>query len=126
MRSVPSGTRIIWWTTAASRPREVVAAGLLRFRVANGDERDQPLACDDVVDEPDRALLTDCERRHRLREDDRLLEREHRQPARHFSVLDRLEVGLDLAHVRVLTMIVALARFGCCAIGSTILSRPRS
>ena len=70
---------------------DVVPARRLDRRVACGDEREQPVAGDDVVDQLDRALLPDRERRHRLREDDRLLERQHRQRRRQLDL--RLEVG---------------------------------
>ena len=59
---------------------QVVPAGLLGLRVPDGDEREHPVARDDVVDQPHRALLADRERRHRVGEDDRLLQREDRQP----------------------------------------------
>ena len=61
-------------------PVEVVPAGRVGLGVAHGQQRQHPLARDDVVDQLDRALLADGERRHRLREDDRLLQRQHRQP----------------------------------------------
>ena len=71
---------------------EIVEAGRLRLLVLDGDERQQPLAGDDVVDQLDRALLSDRERRHRLREDDRLLQRQHRQDRRQLRCLgDRLD-----------------------------------
>ena len=74
--SVPSGILIILWTTAiVPTVVDVVEARRLDRGVAGGDEREQPVAGDDVVDQPDRALLPDRERRHRLREDDRVLER---------------------------------------------------
>ena len=65
---------------------DVVPAGRVDRRVARGDEREQPVAGDDVVDQPHRALLADRERRHRLREDDRLLERQHRQRSRELEL----------------------------------------
>ena len=58
---------------------QVVPAGRLDVLVPHGDEGDHPVARGDVVDELDRALLADRERRHRLREDDRLLQRQHRE-----------------------------------------------
>ena len=87
---------------------------------------------DDVVDEPDRALLADRERRHRLREDDRLLQRQHRQrrggivgsaarllgARRSTSVIARPSPRIyDRASPR---------RRRSRAIGSTIVSIPRS
>ena len=55
---------------------DVVPARDLRVVVRDGDEREQPVAGDDVVDERDRTLLSDRERRHRRREDDGLLQRQ--------------------------------------------------
>ena len=69
---------------------DVVPARHLDGGVARGDERDQPVARDDVVDQPDGAFLADREWRHRLREDDRLLQRQHRQRCR------QLDLGLDV------------------------------
>ena len=58
---------------------DVVPAGDLRVLVRDGDEREQAVAGDDVVDERYRPLLSDRERRHRRREDDRLLQRQDGQ-----------------------------------------------
>ena len=78
---------------------EVAPAGNLDLRVAHRDEREQALAAHDVVHEPDRALLADRERRHRVGEDDRLLQRQDRQLGRDLVDLRRLRLGeLDLAH----------------------------
>ena len=81
---------------------DVVPARRLDRGVARGDEREQAVAGDDVVDQPDRALLADRERRHRLREDDRVLERQHRQRRRQLDlglgVLGNLEG--DVGHPR--------------------------
>ncbi len=68
---------------------DVVPARRFDGFVARRDQREQAVACDDVVDQPDRALLPDRERRHRLREDDRLLEREHGQCGRQLGCLIR-------------------------------------
>jgi hypothetical protein len=78
---------------------EVAPAWLLDLRVLGGDERQHALAGDDVVHELDRALLADRERRDRLREDDRVLEREHRQRRGNLDV-GRLEglFEVQLAH----------------------------
>ncbi len=46
------------------------------------DQRDEPVAGDHVVDHANRPLLADRERRHRLREDHRVLERQDRQHRR--------------------------------------------
>ena len=71
-----------------------------------GDEREQPVARDDVVDQLHRALLADRERRHRLREDDRLLQRQHRQRRRELELLllrlRRIEADLRQARSTVI------------------------
>ena len=78
---------------------EILPVRRLGRLVANGDEREQAVAADDVVDEADRALLPDRERRHRLGEDDRLLEGQHRQLGRNLVDLCRGRLGeLGLAH----------------------------
>ena len=91
IRSVPSG---IFEHLVDDRDRsdrvDVVEAGRLDRGVAGRDEREQPVAGDDVVDQPDRALLADRERHHRLREDDRVLQREDRQRRR------QLDLGLEI------------------------------
>src|SRR5581483_9858159 len=89
--------------------------------VAHGHEREQPVASDHVVDEPDRALLPDRERRHRLREDDRLLQRQHRQ--------GRRQLLPELLRVRLLLgadddLILGLAH--SLTTGRTSFSIPRS
>ena len=58
---------------------EILEARHLGLRVPDRDERQHALAGDDVVDQLDRALLPDRERDHRLREDDRFLQRQHRE-----------------------------------------------
>ena len=68
---------------------EVVPARRVGLLVLDGEEGEHPLAGDDVVDQLDRALLADRERRHRLGEDDGLLQRQDRQPQ---------VVGCGLAH----------------------------
>ena len=79
-----------------SRSRRGRPSRPARPRVLRRHEGQHAVAGDDVVDELDRALLSDRERRHRLREDDGLLEREHRQRGRDLDVA--LE-GLGLGHV---------------------------
>ena len=60
-----------------------LGAGLGGLGVAGCDEHDQAVgAVDHVVDQADRALLADRQRRHRPGEDDRALERQHRKLAR--------------------------------------------
>ena len=61
------------------------------------------------------------------REDDRLLQREDRQPARQLSVsAARASGSISLTLVVLVTMIVDARALGCGAIGSTIVRRPRS
>src|SRR5262249_40276672 len=69
---------------------DVVPAGDVDRGVTCRHEGDQAVARDDVVDQADGALLPDRERRHRLWEDDGLLQRQHGQRAR------ELDLGLDL------------------------------
>src|SRR5581483_5867631 len=83
---------------------DVVPARDLRVVVRDGDEREQAVAGDDVVDERDRPILADRERRHRRWEDDRLLQRQDRQRRRQLvcELLGELLLlradGDDLAH----------------------------
>ena len=78
---------------------DVVEAGRVDRGVARGDECEEAVAGDDVVDQADRALLPDRERHHRLREDDRVLQRQDRQRRRQLDL--RLGVVRDLeAEVR--------------------------
>ena len=115
---------------------DVVPAGRVDRRVARGDEREQPVAGDDVVDQPHRALLPDRERRHRLREDDRLLQRQHRQRRRAArasgptssgvsKVIVRRSIGASRSRRQ--TSIVTLpAAAATSATGSSIVSTPCS
>ena len=131
MRSVPSGTLISLWTIAAVPDAvEVVPSRLLDVLALDGDEREQTVARHDVVDQLDRALLADRERGRRVREDDRLLQRQDRQRRRQLQVvrgrgLGRLE--LDVGHTSRLTWIgTGRGRASGCAIGITIRSSPFS
>ena len=93
-----------------------------------GDEREQPVARDDVVDQLHRALLADRERRHRLREDDRLLQRQHRQRSRKLELLLlRLRnIEADLRHARSTVIRKRPAGGACSTTGSSIVSTPCS
>ncbi len=79
---------------------QVVPARRVDRRIPCGHEREQPVARDDVVDQSDRALLPDRERRHRLREDDGVLERQHRECGRVLEgLVDELRrLERDVAH----------------------------
>ena len=80
---------------------EVAPVGNLHLGVAHRDEREQAVAAHHVVHELDRALLADGERRHRVGEDDRLLQRQDGQLGRDLVDLRRLRLGeLDLVHRR--------------------------
>ena len=118
---------------------EIVPAGDLGFVVAHGDEREQPVAPDDVVDQLDRALLADRERRHRLREDHGLLQRQDGEGcgqllSQGFGALLLLRADGDLvfrlAHASVSRRPMSTGtlpwRALRCAIGSTIFSIPWS
>ena len=76
---------------------ELAGPGLVELGVAGGDEGHHALAGQDVVDEPHRALLADRQRGQRVRIDDHVLERQHRERGRHRLALpsaDRLlEIG---------------------------------
>ena len=61
---------------------ELVGPGLVELGVARGDQHQHPLAREDVVDEPHRALLADRQRGQRVRIGDHVLERQHRQRGR--------------------------------------------
>ena len=65
-----------------ARPRSSSSGpGRLDLGVLAGDERQQAVAGEHVVDELDGALLPDGERDHRVGEDDRVAQRQHRQRA---------------------------------------------
>src|SRR5207237_4793552 len=104
---------------------QVVPAGLLGLGVLDRHECDQALAVDGVLDQLDRALLADRERRHRLREDDRLLERQDRQLAGKLELLDPL-LGQQFVHA---SRPILIETFSCVgrrsAIGSVTVRRPR-
>ena len=112
---------------------EVIPLRRLRVLVAHRDQREQTVAADDVVDELDRPLLPDRERRHRVREDDRLLERQHRQRRRQLVaellrallLLRTDDDELLVVHPRTsITIFVCSAPFS--ASGSRTRSRPCS
>jgi len=112
------------------RPDLVDVAPARRFdrSVARRDECEQPIAGDDVVDQPHRPFLADRERRHRLREDDRLLQRQHRQRC---WELQLVLVGLrgverDVRHARSTTIAIRPAAGGCSTTGRSIVSTPCS
>ena len=58
-----------------------LGAGRLDLGVLGRDERQQAVAGEDVVDQADRAFLADRQRDHRVREHDRVAQRQHRQRA---------------------------------------------
>ena len=58
---------------------EVVGPGLLDLAGLRGDHHQHPVAGEHVVDELDRALLADRQRRQRVREGDAVAQRQHRQ-----------------------------------------------
>ena len=110
-------------------PVEVVPAGLLGVLVLHGYERKHTLAGDDVLDELDRALLPDCERRREAGKDDRLLQRQHRQRRREGElVLLLVRAFCDhFGHQGRLTTIETRSRGdGRGAIGSRTVRMPRS
>src|SRR5262249_49521750 len=96
------------------------------LRVLDRDEREQAFTVDDVLDELDRALLPDCQRRHRLREDDSLLERQDRQLGRNLELFEPL-LGEELAQCAARSILIeTFARAGLrSATGSVTVSSPR-
>jgi len=107
---------------------QVVPARLFDLGILGRDEREQPVARDGVVDEPDGALLADREREHRVREDDGVLEREDRQLGRELDVLDVDLFVEQLAHRLLLPLTgisIRSALAGFLASGSTIVRTPR-
>ena len=80
---------------------EVVGAGRVVLGVPRRDHRQHPVAGEDVVDEVDRALLADRERRQRVGVGDRLPQREDRQGVRERlgAAGGVLDVG-DLHHLQ--------------------------
>ena len=118
---------------------EVVPGRNLGLVVSHRDEREQPVSSDDVVDQLNGALLADRERRHRLRKDDRLLERQSGQRRRQlvaelFGALLLLgadgDLVLGLAHQRASDRPTSTGTFPWrdlrCATGSSTFSIPRS
>ncbi len=96
---------------------EVVPAGRVRVLVLDGEECEHALTRDHVVDQPDRSLLADRERCHRLGEDDGLLQWQNRQAE---------PVGSGLAHAGPRTTITAAGPAARRASGSVIVSTPAS
>ena len=101
-----------------------------RPRSADGQEREHPVARDDVVDQLDRPLLADRERRHRLGEDDGLLQRQDREPR---GGLERRLLGGELRRLEARSSDPAARRSRPAGprrrrstIGSVIVSSPRS
>jgi hypothetical protein len=118
---------------------EIVPGRNVGLLVSHRDEGEEPVASDDVVDQLDRALLADRERRHRLRKDDRLLERQDGQRRRQllaelFGALLLLGADVDLvlglAHRPASDRPTSTGTLPCralrCATGSTTFSIPRS
>ena len=92
---------------------EVRQRGRLRLRVPLGHERDQPVAAHHVIDQADRAGLSDGQRKGRQWEHDRVPQRQDRQRVRNGQVR-RAGAGRG-RHQR------AVPRFG-----NVMQSRPRS
>ncbi len=126
-RSEPSGTRIIFCTTAAvptsyrsSQP------GCSTLVVLRGHEGDHPVARDDFVHQPDRPFLADREREHGVGEDDRVLQREDRKRRRELELVDVDLLVEEVRHRPLLIWIVTRSgTVGFFASGSTIVSTPR-
>ena len=93
--------------------------------VPHREQRQLTLAGHNVVDQFDRALLADRERRHRIREDDRLLERQHREEVRRFGVEPGLRLRFGHRFLRT-TISTCSCRTGRCESGSRTVSIPCS
>ena len=101
---------------------EVGEGRRLDLGILDRDEREQPLvAGDHVVDQLHGALLADRERRHRLGEDDRVLQRQDREDVRDLQFLE-----LNLAHVARTWIGTGCGAVGAVAMGSTIARMPCS
>ncbi len=110
-------------------PVEIVPAGLLGFLVLHRHEREHPVAGDDVLDDLDRALLPDRERRREAWKDDGVFQRQHRQRRREGELVLLLVGALcdHFGHQDRLTAIETLSRgAGRGAIGSLTVRMPRS
>src|SRR6185437_12334833 len=87
-----------------------------------------PIAGDHVVDQPDRALLADRERRHRLREDHRLLQRQYRERPGQLDL--GLEVGRrvegEVGHFAPISITTWPCGVGRSVTGSVIVTTPCS
>ena len=110
---------------------DVVPVGRLDRGVLGGDQGEQAVAGDDVVDQAHRALLPDRKRGHRLREDDHLLERQHRQDGRQLDLVGLRLVGQlegDVAHERCTSIVIRppIVTGACSATGSVIVTMPPS
>ena len=68
---------------------ELVGPGRLQLGVAAGDHREHAVAAEHVVDQADRALLADRERRQRVREGDGVAQRQDRQRGGSSAAADR-------------------------------------
>jgi hypothetical protein len=82
---------------------ELVWSGRLQLRAARGDHDQQTIAGQHVVDQLDRALLPDGQRRERVGQRDRLAQRQHRQRLGHAVARPHLHrtavaLGADLDH----------------------------
>ena len=108
---------------------EVVPAWLIRLGLLHSDECEHAVAGHDVLDQLDRAFLSDGERCHRLREDDGVLQRQHGQRRREGQLVLRF---LDdclcqcIAHLEVTTIEMLWRGVGRGATGNRTVSRPRS
>ena len=81
--ALPSGTLSMRATTPATPTRvQLVGPGRLQVRVLGAEHHQHPVADEHVVDELDRALLADRQRRQRVRVGDRVAQREDREALR--------------------------------------------
>ncbi len=105
---------------------EVVPVGHFDLAGARGDERDEAIARDDVVDQRDRALLADRQGQHRVRVDDRVLERQDREGRGDLDLVDRYAFVEELGHLVLLIGIeTRMGSDGLFETGIVIVRTPR-
>ena len=108
---------------------ELVGPGLIHLRVAGGNQDQRPLPGEHLVDELDRALLPDRQRRQGIRIRDHLPEGEHRQRRGQRLALALQDRRLDIGRLDHLDRRPTITRLGhppysFVSIGTCRLARP--
>ena len=105
---------------------EVVPVRHFDLARARGDQRDEAIARDDVVDQRDRALLADRQGQHRVREDDRVLERQDGEGRGDLDLVDGYSFVEEFRHFVLLIGIeTRTGSVGLFETGIVIVSTPR-